>query len=411
VNKTITLNTSGKLLHNLFLFGRLLRQLGLDISPGRMITLVQALEHIEIGRRADFYHATRCVLVQKHEDIPLFDRAFSLFWRRPSPQQIELELPAIKKPRRRDQIRNTVRPTDSQPKQLVKDGNEESGKAPEPVLELTQTYSRNEILRKKDFADLSYDEIEAIKDLMAQIIWQMGVRRTRRRRPGRGPTLDFRRSFRRNLRYGGEILEWSRRKRKIRYRPLVIIADISGSMERYSRLVLHFVYGLTKSLEQPVETFVFSTRLTRITRQLRDRDVDRAMHEVSLTVPDWSGGTRIGEAIKQFNYDWNRRVLGRGAVVLLISDGWDRGDVGLLGREMDRLQRCCHRLIWLNPLLGSSDYEPLTRGMQASLPYIDDFLPVHNLASLEDLARRLTLLDRHRPVRSQKKPIPVTNGF
>jgi uncharacterized protein with von Willebrand factor type A (vWA) domain len=203
------------------------------------------------------------------------------------------------------------------------------------------------------------------------------------------------------LRFGGEILLWERRQRKVKPRPLVIIADISGSMERYTRLLLHFIYSLSEGLHQKVEAFVFSTRLTRITRQLRERDVDQALLLVSRQVPDWSGGTRIGEALKTFNFVWGRRVLGQGAVVLLISDGWDRGDVGLLKKEIARLQRSCYRLIWLNPLLGSHEYEPLTRGMQAALPYVDDFLPVHNLASLEDLAGHLSHIDAHRPSRRQ----------
>jgi uncharacterized protein with von Willebrand factor type A (vWA) domain len=167
-------------------------------------------------------------------------------------------------------------------------------------------------------------------------------------------------------------------------------------MERYTRLLLHFIYGLTQTLNQPVEAFVFSTRLTRITRQLRNRDIDQALNEVSLVVQDWAGGTRTGESLKDFNYFWGRRVLGRGAVVLIISDGWDRGDTDILEQEIARLQRSCYRLIWLNPLLGSPSYEPLTRGMQTSLPYIDDFLPVHNLASLEDLAGHLAGLDKRR---------------
>jgi uncharacterized protein with von Willebrand factor type A (vWA) domain len=181
----------------------------------------------------------------------------------------------------------------------------------------------------------------------------------------------------------------------------VVIADISGSMERYTRLLLQFVYSLGRGLHQRVEAFVFSTRLTRITHQIRERDVEGAFQRIARLVPDWSGGTRIGEALQTFNYDWSRRVLGQGAVVLLISDGWDRGDPALLGTEIARLQRSCHRLIWLNPLLGSEQYEPLTRGMQAALPYIDDFLPVHNLASLEDLASLLQCSGENRPVRRQ----------
>jgi uncharacterized protein with von Willebrand factor type A (vWA) domain len=249
---------------------------------------------------------------------------------------------------------------------------------------------------------MSSAENEEIKVMMAQLIWHMSQRRSRRRQPGRGRALDLRRSLRRNLRYGGELLEWSYLKPKFRHRPLIVIADISGSMERYTRMLLHFIYALTRGLEQPVESFVFGTRLTYITHQLRDRDVDRALRHVSHAVTDWSGGTRIGEALKSFNYDWARRVLGRGAVVLLISDGWDRGDPELLGVEIARLQRSCYRLIWLNPLLGSAEYEPLTRGMMAALPYVDDFLAVHNLSSLEDLADHMARLDRKRPMRRQQ---------
>jgi uncharacterized protein with von Willebrand factor type A (vWA) domain len=265
------------------------------------------------------------------------------------------------------------------------------------------TYSDNQVLRRKDFSDMTGDELAAVKEMMATLIWQLGQRRTRRKHPGMGQFVDLRRTVRKNLRYGGEILNWATREHKYKPRPLVVIADVSGSMERYTRLLLHFIYGLTMGLHQPVESFVFSTQLTRITRQLHSKDIDHALREVSLSVNDWSGGTRIGDTLKDFNYHWARRVLGRGAIVLLISDGWDRGDVKLLADEMARLQRSAHRLIWLNPLLGSPDYEPLTRGMQAALPYIDDFLPVHNLASLEDLAKHLASLDNRRAERRQSQ--------
>jgi uncharacterized protein with von Willebrand factor type A (vWA) domain len=217
----------------------------------------------------------------------------------------------------------------------------------------------------------------------------MSERCTRRTRPGQGSQLDLRRTLRRNLHYGGDILQWAQRTPKYKPRPLIVLADISGSMERYTRLLLHFIYSLSADLNHKVESFVFSTRLTRITPHLVDHNVDRALREVSLTVKDWASGTRIGEAIKTFNFVWGRRVLGRGAVVLIISDGWDRGEVKLLETEMARLKRNCHRVIWLNPLLGAPDYEPLTRGIQAALPHIDNFLPVHNLASLENLAEQL----------------------
>ncbi len=400
----IPASSSGHLLHNLVLFGRLLRQLGLDINPGRMIDLVQALDYIEIGRKNDFYHANRCHFVHHKDDIPLFDLAFELFWRKPADDFFDVELPANMSPRAPEEP--VVVPPPLEQSNLADAENEESEEEKEEeellLIEVTRTYSQREVLRQKDFGELNADEIQAVKEMMAQLIWQLGQRRTRRKQPGRGRHIDFRRSLRRSLRYGGEFMEWSRRKPKYRPRPLIIIADISGSMERYTRLLLHFIYSLTKGLDQPVEAFVFSTRLTRITRQLLDQDIDQAMKSVSQAVNDWSGGTRIGEALKRFNYDWARRVLGRGAVVLLISDGWDRGDPKLLGQEIGRLQRSCHRLIWLNPLLGSPEYEPLTRGMQAALPDIEDVLPVHSLASLEELVEHMATLDSHRPPRRQQ---------
>ena len=197
--------------------------------------------------------------------------------------------------------------------------------------------------------------------------------------------------------------EAPRRERRHKPRPLVILADISGSMERYTRLLLHFIYSLTSGLDQRVEAFLFGTRLSCISRHMQDRDVERALSEVSRSVPDWSGGTRIGQSLKDFNFTWARRALGGGAVVLLISDGWDRGEPELLKREMARLSRSCYRLIWLNPLLGSPAYEPLSRGMQAALPFVDDFLPVHNLASLEALAFHLSRMGRRGTPRSTRR--------
>jgi uncharacterized protein with von Willebrand factor type A (vWA) domain len=264
------------------------------------------------------------------------------------------------------------------------------------VVELTQSYSEREVLRHKDFAEMTPQELAAIKRMMAEVVWELGKRRTRRYIPGRAGLLDIRRSMRQNLRYGSEILQWSFRTAKIKLRPLIVLADISGSMQHYTRPLLHFLYGLKHGLQQRVEVFVFGTQLTYITRQLRHKDVDEALREVTAVVQDWSGGTRIGDAVKSFNYQWARRVLYGGPVVLLISDGWDRGDPHLLRQEMARLHRLCHRLIWLNPLLGSEQYQPLTRGMQAALVHIDDFLPVHNLASLEELAQHLRHFDEKR---------------
>lgn len=400
----LDLQHHGHLLRNMLLFGRLLRALGIDVTPTQIIDLVGALEHIDLRRREDFKNAARTILVNRQEHLELFDRAFDLFWQaRMRGELAEMDLGHLLQ-------RKLNKPQEQQPilweKEEPGDAPDEEG--PERIeLDRVFTYSPREVLRHKDFADFTEEELEQVKALMQELEWELEKRPTRRRvRAHRGAYLDMRRIFRSSLRYGGEPLQLAWRRRKLKRRPLVLICDISGSMERYSRVLLQFVYALTNGLEN-VEAFVFSTRLTRITRYLRTHDIDEAIDRVTDAVQDWGGGTRIGEALKSFNYDWGRRVLGRGAIVIIISDGWDRGDVALLSREMDRLQRSAHRLIWLNPLLGSANYEPLTRGIQAALPYIDDFLPVHNLESLEQLARLLEQVGERRPVRAQR-PAPLT---
>ncbi len=390
----------GHLFDNLLLFGRVLRGLGLDVDTGRMIDLAKALELVEIVSKTDFYFTLRGLLVHRREDLALFDKAFAAFWRKPAEGWEGIAVSAAGEVRRpaRPLI---VAPPLRQPDQATPPNRQDESKHPDepPILQVTKTYSDQEMLRRKNFAELNVEELESIKRLLAEFDWQPGFRRTRRVHPGKGPLVDIRRVLRHNFHYGGEVMEWSYKEPVFKPRPLVILADISGSMERYTRLLLHFLYSVSHGFEQGVESFVFSTRLTRITRQLRGKDVDRALREISQSVQDWSGGTRIGDSLKTFNFAWARRVLGRGAVVLLISDGWDCGDAGVLQSEIARLQRSCYRLIWLNPLLGDAQYEPLTRGMRTALPYIDDFLPVHNLASLEDLAMRLRNLNNDRLAR------------
>ncbi|HEU0292806.1 MAG TPA: VWA domain-containing protein [Anaerolineales bacterium] len=382
---------SGHLLHNLLLFGRVLRGLGLDVNPGRMMDLVSALDYVEIGNKADFFYAARTLLVHEREDLPLFDEAFELFWRKPAEGW---DMPWQELTRRRRSTKPLITPPALKDESSSVSDSDSASQEALTVVEVTRTYSSREVLRHKDFAQMSAEESEAVKQMMSHLLWKVSERRTRRHRPGKGHLMDLRRTLRQSLRSEGEIFSWAYREPKWKPRPLIVIADISGSMERYTRLLLHFIYGMKSALTQPVEAFVFSTRLTRITRPLQIRDLDLALKNVGQLVHDWAGGTRIGESLKTFNFEWGRRVLGRGAVVLIISDGWDRGDVNLLKREMARLKRNCHRLIWLNPLLGAPDYEPLTRGIQAALPNIDNFLPVHNLASLEDLAKRLADLEK-----------------
>jgi len=400
--RTIT-EPPGHLLHNIILFERMLRSLGLPVQPAVVQDFLGAIRWVGIGQKEDFRYAARSLFVLRKEDLPIFDQAFERFWsnqwsaepRLPSDRHV----PAHHKPYG-DLSSGTEVST-----LLRKLADAAEHRDDESIsIHQTFTYSPAEVLRRKDFGDLSVDEIKELKRLMARLTWNLGRRRSRRWRPGKIGLVDFRRSFRESLRTEGEMLRLARRRHKMRPRPLTVLADISGSMERYTGMLLHFLVGLARGLDQPIETFLFSTRLTRISRQLRSRDFERVLREISRSVPDWSGGTRIGQALKTFNYEWARRVLRRGAVVLLISDGWDRGDIGLLRREMARLQRSCYRLIWLNPLLGSAQYEPLTRGIQAALPYVDDFLPVHNLASLEQLAGLLEGLDDRRRIRRQQRP-------
>jgi len=376
------MTSGGNLLRNSLLFGRMLRALGVAITPTQIVDLVESLQYIEIGNRQDFKNSARAVLISRQEHLALFDEAFDLFWQARKEDLSELDLGKLLRKRRNPQTQQVVHRANN-------DNGLDNDQEPEPQLDRIYTYSDQELLRQKDFAKLDDNELQAVQRLMMKTVWQLEPRRTRRMvRAARGPQIDLRRTMRQNLRHGGELLQLARRERKFKRRPIVVICDISGSMERYSRVLLQFVYVVTSRLDR-VESFAFGTRLTRITRQLRTRNIDQALRDASATIVDWAGGTRIGESIRMFNYAWARRVLNQGAVVLIISDGWDRGDVALLAREMDRLHRSCHQLIWLNPLLGDADYEPLVRGIQAALPHIDNFLPVHNLASLEQLAALL----------------------
>ena len=379
----------GHILPNLLRFAEMLRRLGLDAGPGSVLDLVRATEYAPLGRRSEFYYAARCIFVHRREDLPVFDEAFQVFWRRPATGRSKMDLRSMGEQRRFRKPQ--VSPGRDDPAADAPEEADDGGDDAQQRVNLTRTYSAREVLRAKDFAGFTIQEMAQARAMLAELQWDLGRRRTRRLTPGPGAALDLRRTLRQSLRYGGEYLELATRRRRERPRPLVAICDISGSMERYTRMLLHFLYSLAAG-PQPPEAFLFATRLTRITRQLRYRSVDQAVGEVARAVPDWAGGTRIGEALKTFNYRWLRRTLRGQAVALVISDGWDRGDPELLARETARLQRSCHRLIWLNPLLGSPDYRPLTRGMQAALPYVDDFLPVHNLNSLSALASHLSSL-------------------
>jgi len=385
-NTQYPISSFGHLLPNIVRFARLLRDLGMDVTSTQIFDFVAALDVIDLRRREDVQESARAIFVSRREQLALFDAAFALFWR----DRSSAHMPPANlgdPPRRRQRAQEQDRP-------MARTGAPDRRRQDdEPILDRVLSYSDIELLRHKDFARMNDDELDQVWQLMQTFSWRPSLRWTRRRQPARhGDQLDPRRMLRANLRYGGESLRLAYRRRKQKQRRLVVLCDISGSMERYTRVLLQFLYALRQRLKQ-VDVFVFSTHLTRITRHLQRRTIDEAVGQAVRAVDDWAGGTRIGAALHTFNFDWGRRVLGQGVVVLIISDGWDRGDPAWLGAEMERLHLSCHRLIWLNPLLGAPDYQPLTGGIQAALPHVDDFLPVHNLVSLEQLAHVLETLN------------------
>ena len=377
----------GKLTHNLILFGRVCRALGMNVTPNRMMDVARALAHIQLGRKQDFYFALRTHLVTHPKEFAYFDEAFDIFWRRPSEGFTTLNLQSLGEERRKKKTQ-FLPPLETSPSENGSDSKE----LDPAMIALMPTYSRQERLRHKDFAEMSAEELEMAKRVIAKMPDSLGMRRTRRFENGKGRQINMRRLMKDVIRKHGDVTQLPTHRRKEKPRPVVLLCDISGSMERYTRVLLHFMHTLAGSLFQ-VESFVYSTDITRITRQIRQKNVDDALEDVGQAVLQWGGGTMTGECMHRFNWVWSRRVLGRGAVVMVITDGWDRGDIPLLHREMERLRHSCRRLIWLNPLLDVPEYEPLTRGAQALLPYVHDFLPITNLANLEAIVKALNNLN------------------
>jgi uncharacterized protein with von Willebrand factor type A (vWA) domain len=375
-------------LTNCTTFTRLLRQAGIPVGLDQVIEFTRALAWIDLGSREQVYYTARCLLVRRYEHLRLFDTIFNRFWRRAGDERASRRQTMPRAPRHRPPGQPFTIVTYMAYKARL-------GDPAIDVADKSGTASDSEALRRKDFSQMTPEELEQIKQLIQRMSWQASLRATRRRVPARrGEQLHMRAVLRNAAEHGGVPLRLAWQRRKVKQRPLVLLADISGSMEKYARLLLQFLYSVTRSLKQ-VECFVFGTRLTRITGQLQVRNIDRAIDAAAREVVDWAGGTRIGASLHTFNRHWSRRVLGRGAIVLLISDGWEQGDSGVLAREMRFLQHRCHRLIWLNPLVGRATYQPSVGGMQAALPYIDDFLPIDNLQSLGELARHLATLDQH----------------
>jgi uncharacterized protein with von Willebrand factor type A (vWA) domain len=376
------------LLPRLGAFARLLHDAGMEAGPRRLTDATRALVCIDLKQHADFRNALRSVFVSRKEDLPTFDAAFDIFWSPPDPRAAAGVLPgrtrSLPLPPERAKVWSAALGLSSS--QMNRE------QEPTVIPASSSGYSREELLRHKDFEQMTWQETEQVRKLLQEAPWRVAERKTRRLRPARAGQIDLRRSARHAIQSSGELMHLFHRRPRVRRRPLVLICDVSGSMERYSRLLMIFAHAIAR--REDLEAFVFSTRLTRITRLLRYRDLDRSLDSVSKGVHDFSGGTRIGDALSDFNRHWARRVLGHGAVVIIVSDGWDRGDPAKLTAELIHLRRSSHRLIWLNPLIGSQGYEPLTRGMAAALPHCDDFLAAHNLQALDELGRLLAGLNR-----------------
>ena len=372
---------------NILQFGRMLRAAGLDIHHGRLLDAVRALEWVNVGSRTDVAATLRSLLVHERDEIARFDRAFDLFFRAHRPPAPGLPLFSLG-----ERPRVVAQPAAGVP---VQTEFEDIHAGPSSATRAVGAWSAAGVSRTKDFGEFTERELASARALLEHFPWRLGRRRTRRWQRASSGVPDLRPMLRRTV-MSGDLIDLPRRARREAPRPIVLLGDVSGSMERYSRILAHFVYGLAQSATR-VEVFLFATRLTRVTRHLMNRRGDVALARLAREVQDWGGGTRIGEALRAFNTHWARRVIRNGPIVLIVSDGWDRGDPVVLSQELGRVRRSCRRLIWLNPLLGGAHYEPLTRGMQAALGHVDDFLPAHNLVSLEQLADHLRAL----PARTQ----------
>ncbi|GMB82335.1 VWA domain-containing protein [Shinella zoogloeoides] len=380
----------GRLADNIVHFARVLRKAGLRIGPAAVTDAIEAVEAIGIGEREEFYTALHATLVKRHEDDAVFDEAFRLFWRSRDlvGKMIALMSPVVTRHEEREKRKaGETRVSDA----LFGGREDPRRERDEPDIEIDArfTASGSELLRRTDFAQMTSAELAAAKRAISDLVLPMDEVRTRRfRRSTRAVAIDARATMRHAMRTGGALILPRHREPKTVHPPLVVLADISGSMSQYTRIFLHFLHALGET--RRVHAFLFGTRLSNVTRQMRHRDPDLAVEACSQSVNDWSGGTRIGETLKEFNRLWSRRVLGQGAVVLLITDGLEREGIELLEKEMDRLRRSCRRLIWLNPLLRFEGFEARARGVRAMLPHVDELRPVHNLEAMADLVAALS---------------------
>jgi uncharacterized protein len=380
----------GRLVENLMHFGRVLRASGLPVGPGKILDAVAAVRAVGLEDRHDFYWTLHSVFVNRAQHREVFDQAFHVFWRNPRllERMMALLLPELRVPTEGRDRRLSRRLGEAL--YGTRGGKGKRERPPEVELDASLTWSGQEQLRTRDFEQMSAEELAAARAAIAAMHLPVRPVPTRRfRLDPAGPGIDLRATLRASLRSGPDGMWLARRRRRLRHPPLVIICDISGSMSRYSRMLLHFAHTVTEDRRR-VHSFVFGTRLTNISRQLRHKDVDLALAGVTAAVTDWSGGTRIGACLHQFNREWSRRVLAQGAVVVLITDGLDRDAGEGLEEEMERLHKSCRRLVWLNPLLRYEGFEPRALGMRAILPHVDELRSAHNLDSLAALTQALS---------------------
>jgi uncharacterized protein with von Willebrand factor type A (vWA) domain len=380
----------GHLAENVLHFVRVLRGAGMALGPAKVLDALAAVEATGIDNREDFRAALGAVLVSRHDQLEIFDQAFDLFWR--NPRLVEKMIAALL-PRVHSRTGAAAPPAiPERLAQALLGGRKEAPAEPERELELDAafTFSAREVLQEKDFASMTAEELAQVRAMLPRLQLPLPRRPVRRTEPAnRGHVVDLRATLRGMTGAAGMAAPLRLRARRRERPPLVVLCDISGSMDRYSRMLLHFLHAVTNDRHR-VHVLVFGTRLTNITRHLRHRDVDVALARVTGAVADWAGGTRIGAALATFNKHWSRRLLGQNAVVLLISDGLDADAGEGVGVQMERLAKSCSRLAWLNPLLGYARFEPRAAGVRAMLPHVDDFLPVHNLQSIRQLARALS---------------------
>jgi uncharacterized protein with von Willebrand factor type A (vWA) domain len=388
----------GRLAENIMHFARTLRAAGLPVGPGRVLDAIRSTETVGVGNRQDFYWALHATLVNRREQQEIFDQAFHIFWRNPRllERAMAMLLPQLRGSAEtaEDQAEMSRRLAEALARERGGDGLDDE-REEKVEVDAVMTYSDRELLQKMDFEKMSAAEIAKARRLIAAMRLPIMALPTRRFRPDPlGRRIDMRASLRAALR-SADSIPLRRRIARRRHPPLIILCDVSGSMSRYSRIILHFMHAITNDRDR-VHTFLFGTRLTNVTRYLRHKDIDVALEKVGQTVDDWSGGTRIGKCLAEFNSQWSRRVLGQGAILLFISDGLDRDAGEGLAKEMERLHKSCRRLIWLNPLLRYEGYEPKSMGARTIMPHVDEFRPVHSLESLADLTRVLSAPGRRR---------------